>query len=80
MVFENKEGWHTELLDKESDQSDPDFAAAVRDAKESLCPYVNRRGDDSPDGLTAGGLALWLMEKQDGTAMGLQIRRERKSQ
>jgi hypothetical protein len=50
-----------------------DFNAAVEKARERLAAYVNRLGDGSPDGLTAAGLSLWLLEKADGTAMGRSL-------
>jgi hypothetical protein len=73
VVYEDHEGWHTDSFDREFDQNVSDFAAAVRDAKEMLSRYVNRRGDNPPHGLTAGALALWLMVRDDGTAMGQPV-------
>ena len=70
VVFEDMEGWHAESLDGGFDQDATDFALAVSEAKEMLSHYVNRRGGNPPVGSTAGGLALWLMKKEDGTAMG----------
>jgi hypothetical protein len=78
IVYEDGEGWHTELCDVGFDQNDSDLAAAVSDAKAALSRYINRRGDDAPQGLTAVALALWLMVKDDGTAMGLPIGRPKK--
>jgi len=49
------------------------FNVLVENAKEVLSHYVNRRGDKVPSQLkTKGQLGLWLMEKDDGTMMGLK--------
>ena len=49
------------------------FNALMENAKEVLSHYVNRRGDRVPSQLkTRGQLSLWLMEKDDGTMMGLK--------
>ena len=73
VVHESPDGWQVESL-----ASDPasasELAEILRAGKEALSPYVNRRGENSPDGLTIGGLSLWLMEKADGTAMGIRVR------
>jgi hypothetical protein len=42
-------------------------------AKVHLLEYVNRRGENQPEGLTAAGLSLWRMEKADGTALGIKL-------
>ena len=41
--------------------------------QEALKPYVNRRGENPPSGLSVVGLSLWLMEKADCTALGVRI-------
>jgi hypothetical protein len=71
IVYEDSDGWHTEVLDHRIEQGSASFNALVDNAKEVLSHYVNRRGDNAPSQLTtAGALALWLMAKDDGTAMG----------
>jgi hypothetical protein len=68
IVYEDSNGWHTEVIDK---QSSHNFSALIENAKETLSHYVNRRGDNVPSELrTCGALSLWLMAKDDGTAMG----------
>jgi hypothetical protein len=51
------------------------FDTALADAKERLRHHVNRTGENPPEGLTAAGLLFWLLEKDDGTAMAVPIRR-----
>jgi hypothetical protein len=71
IVYEDPDGWHTEVLDDRVEQGSTSFNALVENAKEVLSHYVNRRGDNVPSQLTTvGALALWLMAKEDGTAMG----------
>jgi hypothetical protein len=43
----------------------------IERAKSHLMRYVNRKGKNAPHDTTHGGLSLWLMLKDDGTAMGL---------
>ena len=75
-ICETTSGWqieiHSEDLAKELGSS---FDAAIEDAKTSLQHYVNRLGTNPPEGLTEVGLSFWLMEKDDGTAMGVPIQR-----
>ena len=73
IVYEDSEGWHSEVIDDQLEASSDSFDALVESAKEVLSHYVNRRGDRVPNQLkTRGQLALWLMEKDDGTMMGLR--------
>jgi hypothetical protein len=48
-----------------------EFQTAIENAKESLSHYVNRRGENPPENATWGAISLWLMVKDDGTAMGM---------
>ena len=74
MVYEDSTGWHTEVIETGLEQTSSDFNAIVENAKEKLSHYVNRRGENPPDELTtAGALSLWLMVKDDGTAMGQKL-------
>jgi hypothetical protein len=73
VVYESPDGWQVE-----SDDPEVRGSGALRDSvlvagREALEPYVNRRGDRPPEGLSVAGLSLWLMEKADGTAMGKRI-------
>jgi hypothetical protein len=74
LVFETTEGWHTELANSRTvNTDDPEFATALTLARSTLERYVNRVGANRPDGLTQAGLSFWLMEKTDGTSMGAKI-------
>jgi hypothetical protein len=68
VVYETSGGWHTDVVVRHLDHV-ADFQTAVEDAKKSLSRYVNRRGQNPPETATRGALSLWLMLKDDGTAM-----------
>ena len=71
IVYEDSDGWHTEVLDDRIEKASTSFDALIESAKEVLSHYVNRRGENVPSEFTtAGALALWLMAKDDGTMMG----------
>lgn len=70
VVYEDGAGWHTELSHDRLFEESAEMNAALSQAKQALSQYVNRRGEDPPRGATIGVLALWLMQKIDGTAMG----------
>jgi hypothetical protein len=71
VVYEIADGWHTEILAEKLNQAATEFQTAVENAKESLSHYVNRRGENPPETATRGAFSLWLMMKDDGTAMGM---------
>ena len=73
IVYEDPDGWHTEILDQRQELSSSAFNALIENAKETLSHYVNRRGENVPSEMTIGALALWLMVKDDGTAMGKKL-------
>jgi hypothetical protein len=70
IVYEDSDGWHTEVLGDWVEQVPSGFDTLIERAKEVLSHYVNRRGENVPGELTRGALSLWLMAKDDGTAMG----------
>ena len=71
IVYEDSTGWQVEVLDDRIEKASTSFSALIENAKEVLSHYVNRRGDNVPGELTTvAALALWLMVKDDGTAMG----------
>ncbi len=71
IVYEDSDGWHTEVLDDRVEQASTSFNAIIENAREVLSHYVNRRGNNLPSELTTvGALALWLMANDDGTVMG----------
>ena len=73
LVYEGHDGWHVHSLRPVSLDKRKDFDASIAEAKERLVHYVNRFGTDPPEGLTRGGLGFWLMQKDDGTAMGIRV-------
>jgi hypothetical protein len=73
VVYETSVGWHTDVLVKHLNHV-ADFQTAVEHAKESLSHFVNRRGENPPENATRGALSLWLMLKDDGTAMGVNLK------
>jgi hypothetical protein len=73
LVHESPAGWQVEPIGN-SAAVPADLGEILRTGQEALGPYVNRRGENRPDGLTIAGLSLWLMEKADGTAMGIRLR------
>lgn len=76
LVFETSSGWQVEVNNQlRVDALGTEFEAAATNARKRLEEYVNRRGDNIPVGLTAAGLSLWLLEKRDGTAMGVPLRK-----
>ncbi len=75
VVYEERDGWHVNRLRSIGSDESQAFDVSIAEAKERLSHYVNRFGDDVPDGLTRGDLSRWLMEKDDGTAMGVPISR-----
>jgi hypothetical protein len=73
IVYEDSNGWHTDVIDDRLEVSSSSFNALIENAKEVLSHYVNRQGENVPSQLkTRGQLALWFMEKDDGTMMGLK--------
>lgn len=69
LVYEDLDGWHKLSYGERTEESGK-LEAALGEAKQALSQYINRRGENPPQGLTVGVLALWLMQKSDGTAMG----------
>ena len=67
LVSESSEGWCFEAI---GDDAPPWREAAIEAARAALCEYVNRRGENVPEGLSLAGLSFWLMEKSDGTTLG----------
>ena len=75
VVYEASDGWHTDAHVEQLNQAATDFQSAVENAKESLSHYVNRRGENPPENATWGAISIWLMVKDDGTAMGMNMKR-----
>ena len=79
VVYETSDGWRTDILVKQLNRAATDFQTAVQNAKESLSHYVNRRGENPPENATWGAFSLWLMVKDHGTAMGMDMKSGPKS-
>ncbi len=79
VAYEQSDGWHTNVLEENLNQADTDFKTTVDIAIEGLSHYVNRRGENAPENATRGAFSLWLMVKDDGTAMGMNMRGGTKS-
>jgi hypothetical protein len=45
IMYEDSDGWHTEIIDNQLEQSSSSFNTLIENAKEMLSHYVNRRGD-----------------------------------
>ena len=73
IVYERLDGWQINVFRAIDPSEQEDLDAAILLAKERLLRYVNRLGYSAPEGLTLGGLSLWLMLKDDGTAMGQKL-------
>ena len=73
VVYESHDGWHVNVLRTVRTEELTDFNATVEAAKQSLSQYVNRIGSNPPNEITSGGLSLWLMQKNDGTALGIDL-------
>ena len=69
VVWEEPTGWRAETI---GEAPVPEALAreALQTARSRLLSYTNRRGESPPPGLSAAGLSLWLMAKNDGTSMG----------
>jgi hypothetical protein len=51
----------------------PGLDAAIAEARAELLHYINRRGENRPQGITRPGLSLWLTERDDETVMGMPL-------
>lgn len=75
LVYEAENGWQQEIIEKSLVAgNEKEFTATVDKAKNYLEEYINRRGENFPDGLTMAGLSFWLMKKKDGTSMGREYK------
>jgi hypothetical protein len=73
VVYENDQGWHVQALRSIGDEERSAFNASVAEAKQTLSHYVNRLGANPPKDITVSGLSLWLMERDDGTVLGMKM-------
>ena len=49
----------------------PGLDAAIAEARAELRHYINRKGENRPQGITRPGLSLWLTERDDETVIGI---------
>ena len=73
VVYESRDGWRVNVLKALRDEELETFNETVAAAKQALSRYVNRIGTSPPEDLTVGALSLWLMQKDDGTALGINL-------
>ena len=73
VVYESQDGWHVEVSRTVRAEEAKSFDAIVETAKSDLSHYINRKGLNPPDDLAVAGLSFWLMEKDDGTVMGIRL-------
>ena len=57
-----------------SNRTLPGLEAAIAEARAELLHYINRRGENRPQGITRPGLSLWLTERDDETVVGKPIK------
>jgi hypothetical protein len=74
IVYEASDGWYTQVIENQFAQPSSDFDAAVNNAQQTLSHYINRWGENAPQNMTWGAFTLWLMMKDDGTAMGIRCK------
>ena len=76
ILYESRDGWRVNFFgDSEIRELSLEAVHAVlRAAQENLSHYVHCRGDKVPTDLTEVGWSFWLMEKDDGTAMGIALK------
>jgi hypothetical protein len=72
VAYEAQDGWHVDISKSLRPEEPESFNAIVEKAKSDLSHYVNRKAL-SPDDLTVAELSFWLMEKDDGTVMGMRL-------
>lgn len=73
VVYEGRDGWHVKVLRPLRNEELEAFNEAVEAAKQRFSHYINRMGGIAPEETTRGALSLWLMQKDDGTVLGIDI-------
>src|SRR5579862_7283346 len=72
LVYDTPQGAVVDYFGQASrDPAVPGLDAAVAEARAELHHYINRRGENPPQGITRPGLSLWLTERDDETVIGL---------
>jgi hypothetical protein len=73
VVYELTQGWKLDLYQSPRGLDVGEFLKVLQAAQARLLEYVNRRGENPPEGLSAVAFSMWLMEKSDGTALGVKL-------
>jgi hypothetical protein len=74
LVYESENGVAVEYFGRAANNRVlPGLDEAIADAYAGLQRYVNRLGVAPPDGLSRAGLSLWLLMREDRTALGVRI-------
>jgi hypothetical protein len=68
IIYEDQFGWRLEEVEGFPNKLPSQF---IEQVKAEMQRFVNRVGSNAPQHCTRGELALWLMRKDDGTAMGV---------
>jgi len=76
IVYETHDGWNIDVLMEPKHAHLAAFDDSIEAAKQSLSHYVNRVGSNPPQEATASGLSLWLMQKDDGTVLGIDLNKQ----
>jgi hypothetical protein len=72
-VYELPDGWKVDLFQAQRGMPLVELLNTLQSAQSRLLEYINRRGENQPESMTRAGMSLWLMEKSDGTAMGIKL-------
>jgi len=73
IVYEDSDGWHTEIIDNQLEQSSSSFNTLIENAKKCFLITLNRRGDNVPSELATVAHCIVAYVKDDGTAMGRKL-------
>ena len=75
VVYETSQGFVVSYLGSAlANPALPGLVAAISEAQAELLHYINRRGENRPEGITRPGLSLWLTERDDETVMGIPLK------
>ena len=75
ILYETSEGFVVEYFGLAmANPALPGLDAAITEARAELLHYINRRGENRPQGITRPGLSLWLTERDDETVMGIPFK------
>jgi len=71
LVYETAQGFVVRYFGAAlADPALPGLDDAIAEARSELLHYINRKGENRPEGITRPGLSLWLTERDDETIMG----------